>query len=44
MFHGAKNPKRVATIEQKIAQRREALKSFNDRWSCILTRMPLNDI
>ena len=38
------NIKRVATIEQIIAQRKEVLKSFNDKLSCtILTRLPLND-
>ena len=40
----ASNIKHVATIEQKIAQRREALKTFNDKWSCILTCLLLNDI
>ena len=37
------NIKRAIIIEQNIAQRREALKYFNDKWSCISTRLPLND-
>ena len=46
IFKDRGNPdiKRVATIEENIAQRREALKSFNNKWSCILTQLPLNDI
>ena len=37
------NIKCVITIEQNTAQRREALKHFNDKWSCVSTRLPLND-
>ena len=37
------NIKRTIITEQNIAQRREALKYLNDKWSCISTRLPLND-